>query len=382
MRILNICAYTWEAGGPSKIIFDHTQVALRYGHQVDILSPITTGEKPYPVPAGARLILCERTPIISRFFREFSVELFRYVQQHVGEYDIIHCHGLWHFGTLAPFLLDKRVAKVITIHGVLDRWVYAHNNLKKQIIDTLAQKAFLRRADLVHINNTDEREDVYRYLGFQHPNLVIIPNGVKMSDFAQLPAKGTFRKAFNIPTGKKLVLYMSRLNAKKGLDLLLPAFRDYVKQHPDTVLALAGGDDGYEATTRQFIEDNRLGESMRMVGMLTGEDKRAALADADLFTLPSYSEGFSMAVLEAMAAGTPALVSDRVGFGEAIRQHEAACLVELTPDSVRAGLERMLGDDALRQRISQQATALLRAEYDIDIVAKRMLDEYAKIVKK
>jgi glycosyltransferase involved in cell wall biosynthesis len=382
MRILNICAYTWEAGGPSKIIFDHTQVALHYGHQVDILSPITTGEKPYPIPTGARLILCQRTPIISRFFREFSVDLFRYVQQHVGEYDIIHCHGLWHFGTLAPFLLDKRVAKVITIHGVLDRWVYAHNNLKKQIIDTLAQKAFLRRADLVHINNTDERDDVFRYLGYQHPNLVIIPNGVKMSDFTQLPAKGTFRKAFNIPSDKKLVLYMSRLNAKKGLDLLLPAFRDYVRQHPDTVLALAGGDDGYEATTRQFIEEHQLGESMRMVGMLTGEDKRAALADADLFTLPSYSEGFSMAVLEAMAAGTPALVSDRVGFGEAIRTHEAAGLVELTPDSVRAGLERMLGDDALRQRISQHATNLLRAEYDIDIVARRMLDEYAKVIKK
>ena len=71
MRILNICAYTWEAGGPSKVIFDHTQVALRYGHRVDILSPITAGETPYPVPTGARLILCPRTPVVSRFFREF-----------------------------------------------------------------------------------------------------------------------------------------------------------------------------------------------------------------------------------------------------------------------------------------------------------------------
>ena len=380
MRILNICAYTWEAGGPSKIIFDHAQVALRYGHQVDILSPVSPGETPYPVPNGARLILCQRTPIISRFFREFSGDLFRFVRQQIREYDIVHCHGLWHFGTLTPFMLDKRVAKVITIHGVLDRWVYAHNNWKKQVIDTLAQKAFLRRADLVQINNTDEREDLLRYLGYQHPNVVIIPNGVKMSDFAQLPPKGTFRQKFNIPTDKKIVLFMSRLNIKKGLDLLLPAFRDYVRQHPGAVLALAGGDDGYEAITRQFIEQNNMSHSMRMVGMLTGDDKKAALADADLFTLPSYSEGFSMAVLEAMAAGTPALVSDRVGFGEAIRQHEAAGLVELTPDSIRAGLEKLLGNDALRQRVSQNATALLRANYDIDVVAKRLLDEYTKII--
>lgn len=382
MRILNICAYTWQTGGPPKIIFDHTEVVLRYGHQVDILSPISPGEKPYPVPEGARLILCQRTPGISRFFREFSVELYQYLQQHVHEYDVIHCHGLWHFGTLAPFMLDRTVAKVITIHGVLDRWVYAHNNWKKRLMDTLAQKAYLRRADLVQINNTDEREDLLRYLGERHPNVVIIPNGVKMSDFANLPPKGTFRQKFNLPVDKKLILFMSRLNAKKGLDLLLPGFRDYVRTHPDAVLVLAGSDDGYEATARAFIAQHNVGDSIRMVGMLTGDDKKAALADADLFTLPSYSEGFSMAVLEAMAAGTPTLVSDRVGFGEAIRAHEAAgLLTSLTSESVREGLEKLLGNEHLRQAVSKNATALLQSQYDINIVAKRLLDEYTKVIK-
>ncbi|MVM41906.1 glycosyltransferase [Spirosoma sp. HMF3257] len=383
MRILNICAYTWQAGGPPKIIFDHTQVVLRYGHQVDILSPFTPGEKPYPVPEGARLILCQRTPLVSRFFREFSVELYQYLQKHVHEYDVIHCHGLWHFGTLAPFMLDRKVAKVITIHGVLDRWVYAHHNWKKELMNTLAQKAYLRRADLVQINNTDEQEDVLRYLGQPHPNVVIIPNGVKTSDFIQLPPKGTFRQKFSIPTDKKLVLFMSRLNVKKGLGLLLPGFREYVREHPDTILALAGSDDGYEATTRQFINQHNLGDSIRLVGMLTGDDKKAALADADLFTLPSYSEGFSMAVLEAMAAGTPTLVSDRVGFSDAIRQHNAAgVLSSLTPEAVKAGLENLLGDDLLRKQVAQNASNMVKKQYDIDVVAKQLLDEYAKIIRK
>ncbi len=382
MRILNICAYTWQAGGPPKIIFDHTEVVLRYGHQVDILSPISPGEKPYPVPDGARLILCRRTPIISRFFREFSIELYRFLQQHAHEYDVIHCHGLWHFGTLAPFMIDRTVAKVITIHGVLDHWVYAHNNRKKQIMDILAQKAYLQRADLVQINNKDEEADVLRYLGHAHPNIVIIPNGVKMSDFTNLPPKGIFRQKFGLPTDKKLVLFMSRLNAKKGLDLLLPGFWDYVHKHPDTVLVLAGSDDGYEAPARQFIARHNLGDSIRMVGMLTGDDKKAALADADLFTLPSYSEGFSMAVLEAMASGTPTLVSDRVGFGETIREHEAAGVLSgLTAESVKESLEKMLGDDQLRERIALNATALLKKQYDINLVAKQLLDEYSKIIK-
>lgn len=383
MRILNICAYTWQTGGPPKIIFDHTQVVLRYGHQVDILSPISPGEKPYTVPEGARLILCKRTPGISRFFREFSIELYQYLKEHIHEYDVIHCHGLWHFGTLSPFMLDRSVAKVITIHGVLDRWVYAHNNWKKQLMDTLAQKAYLRRADLVQINNTDEQEDVLRYLGERHPNIVIIPNGVKRSDFVQLPPKGTFRQKFNLPSDKKLVLFMSRLNIKKGLDILLPGFKDYVIKHPDTVLAIAGSDDGYEAATRQFIEQHNLGGSIRLVGMLTGDDKKAALADADLFTLPSYSEGFSMAVLEAMAAGTPALVSDRVGFGEAIRQHKAAGLLNsLTAEAVTEGLENLLTNDQLRQQVATNASNMVKTYYDIDVVAKQLLDEYVKICRK
>jgi glycosyltransferase involved in cell wall biosynthesis len=381
MRILNICAYTWEAGGPPKIIFDHTTVALRNGHQVDILSPISPGEKPYPVPEGARLILCQRTPIISRFFREFSGELYQYLKQYVGAYNIIHCHGLWHFGTLAPFMLDKNVPKVITIHGVLDRWVYAHNNWKKQLMDALAQKAYLRRANLVHINNTDEYADVQRYLGGLHPNIAIIPNGVNMADFAQLPPKGTFRQKFSIAANQQMVLFMSRLNAKKGLDILLPGFRDYVAHHPDTVLILAGGNDGYQETAQQFIETNNLGQCIRLVGMLTGNDKKAALSDADLFVLPSYSEGFSMAVLEAMAAQTPTMVSDRVGFGEAIRENDAACLVELTNEGVKNGLQKMLGDAAMRQRVAQNATRMLVENYDINVVAKRLLDRYAACAK-
>lgn len=382
MRILHICAYSWEIGGPPKVIFDHTEIALRYGHQVTILSPISPGETPYPTPAGAQLILCQRTPLISRFFREFSGDLYRYLQKNIQHYDIVHCHGLWHFGSLAPFLIDRRVAKVITPHGVLDKWVYDHHRWKKRLIDTLAQKSYLRRASLVQVLSTDERNDLQRYLGYQHPNVVVIPNGVKLSDFTQLPPEGTFRKAFSIPTSQKMVLFMSRLNAKKGLALLLPAFRDYVRQHPDTVLVLAGADDGYEAPTRQFIDQHQLSHSIRMVGILTGDIKKAALAEADLFVLPSYSEGFSMAVLEAMAVGTPTLVSDKVGFSDVIRQHEAAGLVnELTPDGVRAGLDKLLGNEALRQRISRNATTLLQTHYDINIVARQLLDAYANVVR-
>lgn len=381
MQILHICAYTWEAGGPAKVIYDHAQVALRHGHSVTILSPVSPGEQPYVLPDGARLVLCRRTPGISRFFREFSGELYRYLQRHLSEYDVVHCHGLWHFGTLAPFWLDRRVAKVVTPHGVLEPWAYAHHGWKKRLMDALMQKAYLRRADLIQALSTDEQTDILRYVGHHPSHVAVIPNGIRLADFARPPAAGTFRQRFGLPADHQIVLFMSRLNGKKGLDLLLPAFRDYQRAHPATVLVLAGPDDGYGATARQFIQQHGLDQSIRLVGMLTGDDKRAALADADVFTLPSYSEGFSMAVLEAMAAGTPALVSDRVGFGDVIRETNAAVLTDLTADGVRAGLTALLGDAALRQRVRQNATALVRARYDLDIVANQLLNAYATVLK-
>ncbi len=383
MRIAHVCAYSWAIGGPPKVIYDHTEVALAERHQVDILSPYSEGEEPYPVPQGGRLLRFKRTTPISRGFREFSVPLFQYLRKHINDYDIIHCHGLWHWGTLAPFLLNsKQVATVVTVHGVLDPWVYAHSRWKKRLFDILFQKRLLRGADLIQVITEDEQTDVTRYLGTPHPNIVLIPNGVKISDFLIMPPKGMFRREFGIAPEQPMVLFMSRLNSKKGLDLLLPAFRKYAAEHTDTVLILAGSDDGYMQNARNFIEQNKLGDRIQLVGMITGELKKAALVDADVFTLPSYSEGFSMACLEAMAAGVPALVSDRVGFAAAIRRNDAAEVVDLTVEDVYRGLKKLLSSAQRRAEIRQNGHRLVTEQYDIEQLSRRLLVEYQHVVRK
>ncbi|WP_428666332.1 glycosyltransferase [Runella sp.] len=381
MRILNICAYTWAIGGPARIIYDHTTVVLKQGHQVDILSPASPGDKIYPAPEGARVIVCERTQPISRFFPEFSLEAWNFLKKHIHEYDIVHCHGIWHFGSVAPFLFKNNTPKAVTIHGLLDKWALNHGYWKKKAFSFLFQKRFLKRADLIQINNRDELNDLSQYLGFQHPNVTIIPNGMQLDELADLPAKGTFRKQFNLPEDKKLVLFMGRLNIKKGLDLLLPAFKKYTEQHTDALLVLAGPDDGYQGQTERFIEENQLQDKMIMVGMLTGETKKAALADADIFALPSYSEGFSIAALEAMTAGVPALVSERIGFDGTVAQYNAACEVSLTVEGVHKGLIQLLQQPAYRDTLRQNARKMVEELYDINIVATNLAKEFAKISK-
>lgn len=381
MRILNICAYTWAIGGPARIIYDHTTEVLWQGHQVDILSPMTPGEKSYPVPEGARLIECARTTPISNYYREFSLEMYRYLKKHIQEYDVIHMHGIWHFGSLAPFLLPHRAILVVTIHGLLDKWAIDHSKWKKKLVTTLYQKRLLGKADLIQINNTDEEQDVIKYLGYRPKNMVIVPNGMKISEYANLPEKGLFRNKHKISPDQQLVLFMGRLNIKKGLDLLLPAFLKVHESLPNAVLILAGPDDGYQAETEDFIKKNNLGHKIKMVGMLTDTLKKEALSDADLFVLPSYSEGFSIAVLEAMTSKVPTLVSDRVGFGDYIRKYNASFLTPLSADGVAAGLLKILQDHHYSKALVNSAYRMVSENFDIKVVANQLLEEYKKVKK-
>ena len=381
MKILNICGYSWDIGGPPKIIYDHALVQMKLGAEVTILTPISEGQKLYAIPAGAKVITCKRH-WFSKFWAEFSPELYTWIKAHGNEYDIIHIHGVWHFAGVAPYLAGIKTAKCITTHGLLDRWTIGKGYWKKYLFGLLFQKKILRNTELIQINNTDEQDDLKRFLGFEHPNVKIIPNGMNLEDFSKLPVKGIFRDKFQIPDDKKIILFMSRINLKKGLDLLLPAFKEVASRRSDCLLILAGSDDGYLTETQRFIKEKFLEKSVRLVGMLTGNDKLAALSDADIFVLPSHSEGFSIATLEALISGVPSLLSDRVGFGEAIRETNAAHLAELTQKSITEGLIKMLDDETYCKTLSKNGIALVKNSYDIKLVAKQLYEEFEKIMKR
>jgi glycosyltransferase involved in cell wall biosynthesis len=380
MKILNICGYSWDIGGPPKIIYDHAVVQMKLGAEVTILTPISEGQKLYAIPEGAKVITCKRH-WFSKFWAEFSPELYTWIKVHGNDYDIIHIHGVWHFAGVAPYLAGIKTAKCITTHGLLDRWTIGKGYWKKYIFGLLFQKNILKNTELIQINNTDEQEDVKRFLGFEHPNVKIIPNGMNLKDFAVLPQKGNFRNQFQIPLDKQLILFMSRINLKKGLDLLLPAFKTVASQRNDCLLILAGPDDGYLTETQDFIKQNTLEDKIKLVGMLTGEDKLAALSDANIFVLPSHSEGFSIATLEALISGVPSLLSDRVGFGEAIKETKAAHLIELNEKSIEDGLNKMLDDKNYCQILSKNGISLVKNRYDIELVAKQLFNEFEKIIK-
>ena len=379
MKILHICAYTWAIGGPAKMIFDHTRVHAAEGHQVTILTPVSADDVIYDTAPGVVVVPVPRH-WFSRFFPEFSIGLWQYLQKHGNDFDLIHVHGLWHFGSVAPYVLKLRPPKILTTHGLLDRWTIKRSYWKKQLISWLGQRRWTANTPAIHVNNRQEVDDVRRYLGHPHPHVAIIPNGLRPAEFKNLPPRGQFRQEFGIRPDQKIILFLSRLNLKKGLDVLLPAFRRLSIERSDIQLVLVGPDDGYLGTIHEFIQQHQLQERILLPGMLIKEQKLAAFADADIFTLPTYSESFAIAALEGLATGVPSLLTEHVGFGDYLREYQAAHLCEPTEQSVYDGLKYLLENPDKGAELARNAQRMIAEECDIDVLARRLLNEYKGIV--
>jgi glycosyltransferase involved in cell wall biosynthesis len=380
MKILHICAYTWDMGGPPKVIYDNAAIQVANGAEVTILTPISEGQKLYPAPDGVNVVACKRHKL-ARFWTEFSPELYTWLKNNGDTFDILHLHGIWHFGSVAPFLLGLKASKCITIHGLLRPWAYRNGYWKKLIFKWLFQKKALLNAEMIHVYSKEEYHDVMEFLGESHPNVVIIPNGIEIEPFENLTSKTYFQTSLGFPKNKKIILFLGRIDFTKGLDLLLPAIQKLSSERSDFILVLAGPDSGYLDFTNTFIKQNRAEDYIKWIGMKTGSEKLEAFAGADIFVLPSHTEAFSIAALEGLMSGTPSVFSDKVGFAEEIIETESAIIVDLDVDSIKNAINRLLSDEEEGKRIAKNGQHLVRTQYDIRVVGKRIMNEFVKIMK-
>jgi glycosyltransferase involved in cell wall biosynthesis len=225
--------------------------------------------------------------------------------------DIVHIHALWediqHHAAVAARQIG--IPYIFRPCGMLDPWSLSQSRWKKRLYMAWRLRRDLNGAAALHYTATLER-DVAGPLELK-PLSLVEPNGVDLSEFEALPPAGTFRSRYPMIGDRPLVLFLSRLHPKKGIELLLPAFARGAPA--GAVLVIAGP--GEERYTEQLMDRAAaLGVKDRVLftGMLRGRDRVAAFADADLFVLPSYQENFGIAVVESLAAGTPVVISDQV----------------------------------------------------------------------
>ena len=249
-----------------------------------------------------------------------------------------------------------------------------HKALKKKIYTALVEGKNLRRAACLHALSRPEVGHL-RALAPRTP-VCFVPNGVDLAPLENLPDRAELEAEFPELRGKFVLLFFSRIHLKKGLDLLADALSAVAATRPDLHVLLAGRDDGALGPFRQRCEASGTAGRLTWVGHVSGARARQVWGAADAFVLPSYSEGFSMAILEALACRLPALVTTACHFPE-LAAAGGGIVVEPTTAGVTAGLRALLErSPAERAALGLRGRALVERQYTWDRQARRLADVY------
>lgn len=386
MKVLQIIpSISLVYGGPSQMVLGLSAALAKAGAAVTIITTDANGDvdqAPLDVPLetpieqdGYKVIYFRCAPF-RRY--KFSTRLLQWLAAHAHEYDVAHIHALFSPITscAATVARQQGLPYILRPLGTLDPADLQKKKLLKQLYAKVLEKPNLAGAAAVHFTS-DQEAKVSERFGVMTRDWVF-PLGVALPPVAAVDV----RDRAGIPGDRPVLLFMSRVDPKKGLDLLFPALERLVAEGLEFSFVMAGGNpqepEYIEQINRQ-IADSTLADRSHILGFVRGGEKTAWLAAADLFVLPSYYENFGIAVAEAMAVGTPVVISDQVHIWPAIEQAEAGWVCECNVDSLVAALRTALANRAEQQRRGNQAKQLVAAQYSWAAIAESLLQAYATV---
>jgi glycosyltransferase involved in cell wall biosynthesis len=342
-------------------------------------------EAPLDVPLGIPIaehgyeVIYFRCSPFRRY--KFSTNLLSWLWANAHRYDIAHIHALFSpvSTSAATVCRWRNLPYIMRPLGTLDPADLQKKKQFKKIYASLLERPNLAGAAAIHFTSDLEAKVSERF-GVSTPGKVI-PLGVALP---QLPDRALSQRAvrdrFNIPAEHPILLFMSRVDPKKGFDLLLPALEKLYQGNQPFHLLLCGAnpqDRDYEASIHKTIQSAAWADSATVVGFVGGELKAEILSAADVFVLPSYYENFGIAVAEAMAAGIPVVISDQVHIWPAIQASNAGWVVPTQVEPLAEALSEALSKNSLEaSRRGENARRCAKENYSWDAIAQRMLTTY------
>jgi glycosyltransferase involved in cell wall biosynthesis len=314
-------------------------------------------------------------------FYKASLPMAKWLLNHARLYDVAHVHALFSFSSLAAGMAARNAGLPYVMRplGVLNQWgMKNRRRWLKNLSFRCLERPMLQRAAAIHYTSEQEKNEA-SVLGLSAPQ-VVIPLGIDLAPFDQLPAAELFHQAFPMTRDQQVVLFLSRLDQKKGVELLLEAFSRLRESRLKLVIA-GGGEDTYVRKLHEKARDLSLQDRVVWTGPVSGNLKLAAFRAASLFVLPSSSENFGIALLEAMASGLPCISTKGVALAAESAGENAVRLSETNPEALERCMRDLLHDKQAAGLTGQIAAKLARQRYSLDAMGSALSALYDKIAR-
>ncbi len=383
MKILNISPVmpeAWNFGG--SVITSHALISemVKQNHVISwITSDAQYHSKLDVIPQGAFILdgiptyVCKLVGPAPPFW---SPELRPQVRRQASQFDIALIRSCWTYWGIGAGKECRRAGLPYLAYpeGSLSPWGLGYfgawKNWPKAVWwHLLGERSYFQGSKAIVALNKHEYQEI-RAWGLRN-RIEVIPNGVNMAEFDTYMNRTELENTWGKLKNRRWLLFLGRLHPIKGLDLLLPAFARLARQYPDYLLVIAGPDEnGYARHLTKLAADLDIAEHVLFLGPAYGTAKIGLLREAELFLLTSYTEGFPMALLEAMGCGTPALITQGCHVPE-VAEAEAGLVVEADVDRIARSLRELLNDAGARRIMGDKARRLVESHFTWDQIARQ-----------
>ena len=372
MKILQVLPFFTPARGGSVIApYSLSRELSKLGHEVTIITTDFEFNKEYArtlEKIGIKVIPFHCIVNVKLFL--ISPGMKKWLKENIKNFDVIHMHN---FRSYQNSIVYKYASKydipyILQAHGSLPR-ITEKQGLKK-LYDWVWGYRILKDATKV-IALTPTEAEQYKSMGVSEDKIEIIPNGIDLAEFENLPPKGEFRQKYGLNDNEKVILYLGRTHQIKGIDLLVKAFTDLSKEIDDVKLVIVGPDDGYLPRLKKLIKELQIENKVLLTGPIYGKDKLKAYIDADVFVLPSVYETFPNTVIEACACGVPVVLTNRCQIADII-DGQAGLVVPYDKKELGKAIMRILNYEDLRQEFSERGKMLVREQFCWEKIGKRL----------
>jgi glycosyltransferase involved in cell wall biosynthesis len=378
MNILQVIPYfTPKRGGDVNVCYNLSKYLAESSHEVTIITTDFEFDAEYAKTldeAGVRVIPFHCIVNIKLFLTSPSMK--KWLKRNITNFDVVHMHDYRSYQNVIVYHYAKKygVPYVLQSHGSVLPF-FQKQRLKK-LYDLVWGYKILKDATKVIALTMTEAEQ-YKKMGVNENKIEIVPNGIDLSEYDNLPKRGEFRRKYSIKDEEKIVLFVGRLHKTKGIELLVKAFADLSKELNHIKLVLLGPDDGYQSMLERIIRDLKIDTKVVFTGFVTNEEKMAAFVDADVFVTPSFL-GFPVTFLEACACGTPIITTNK---GDELNWiHDAVgYVVEYDKDKLRDAILIILSDKKIKNRFGEEGKRLVMKKFGWDNVIKQIEDTYLTV---